>query len=111
MSPLAGNYLDIPGYVVFWVLFGVALGLFAWRLYFLLRLLRLGRPANRFDRPVYRLLNMVKVSLTQSSNLKFLTLKDPAALGHALMFWGLGVFLSAISSSSVWGRDSAFRGY
>ena len=44
MSPLANSYLGIPGYVLFWVLFAVALGLFVQRLVLLIRLLRLGRP-------------------------------------------------------------------
>jgi Fe-S oxidoreductase len=95
MSPLAENYLGIPGYVIFWLLFVIALGLFIQRVCLLIRLLRLGRPENRFDRLAYRFLNMLAVAFTQWSNLKTLTLKDPAAIGHALMFWGLGLFLIA----------------
>ncbi len=93
MSPVTGNFLGIPGYVIFWVLFAAALGLFIQRVYFLVRLLRLGRPENRFDHPARRFANALKVVFTQSSNLKNLTLKDPAALGHAFMFWGLGIFV------------------
>lgn len=95
MSPVAESYLGIPGYVIFWVLFAVALALFIQRVYLLIRLLKLGKPENRFDRIGYRFMNMVGVAFTQRSNLKTLTLKDPASIGHALMFWGLGIFFIA----------------
>ena len=92
MSPVSESYFGIPGYIIFWLLFVVALGLFIQRASLLLRLLKLGRPENRFDRLTYRFINMLAVAFTQSSNLKSLTLKDPAALGHAIMFWGLMIF-------------------
>ncbi len=57
-----------------------------------MRLLKLGRPENRFDRLSYRITNMLVTAITQSSNLKSLTAKDPAALGHTLMLWGLIIF-------------------
>jgi Fe-S oxidoreductase len=92
VSPLAENYLGIPGYVIFWLLFAIALGLFVQRVSFLIRLLRLGRPENRFDRLAYRFTKMLAVAFTQASNLKTLTFKDPASIGHAFMFWGLVLF-------------------
>ena len=55
MSPLVNSYLGIPGYVLFWVLFAVALGLFVQRLLLLIRLLRLGRPERRSDRLRHRI--------------------------------------------------------
>jgi Fe-S oxidoreductase len=92
MSPVAENYLGIPGYVVFWLLFAIALGLFIQRVCLLIRLLKLGRPENRFDRLAYRFVNMLAVAFTQRSNLKTITLQDPASVGHAFMFWGLILF-------------------
>ncbi len=92
ISPAAENYMGIPGYAIFWVLFAVALGLFLQRVWLLLRLLKLGKQENRFDHPVRRLLSMAGTVLTQSTNFKTLTLRDPASIGHALMFWGLGFF-------------------
>ncbi len=92
MSPVAENYWVVSGYVIFWVLFAVAIGLFAQRACFLVRLLKLGRPDNRFDRLAYRSLSTLGSVFTQSGNLKNLTLKDPAALGHSIMFWGLMMF-------------------
>ena len=54
MSPLSGHYWGVPGFLIFWILFVVAFGLFARRLYFLFRLIRLGKPENRFDKIVTR---------------------------------------------------------
>lgn len=93
MSPTADSYLGVPGYVLFWVLFGIALALFLWRVVFLVRLLRLGKPDRRFDRPLYRISRMLAIPIGQVSNLKHLRPRDLAPLGHAVMFWGLGVFL------------------
>jgi hypothetical protein len=50
VSPVSATYGGIPGYVIFWVLFAIAVGLFAQRAYFLFRLMRLGKQENRFDR-------------------------------------------------------------
>ncbi len=93
MSPVAASYINIPGYVIFWILFAIALGLFVQRIYFLIRLLKLGRSENRFDHLAYRLLKMLRTALSQSSNLKSFALRDPAPIAHSLMFWGLGLFV------------------
>ncbi|GAI02163.1 unnamed protein product, partial [marine sediment metagenome] len=37
MSPVSMSYLGIPGYVIFWVLFALAVGLLLHRLYKLWR--------------------------------------------------------------------------
>ena len=46
MSPVSATYWGIPGYVIFWVLFAIAFGLFSQRFYFLFRLMRLGKPGE-----------------------------------------------------------------
>jgi Fe-S oxidoreductase len=111
MSPLAGSYLS---YVVFWLLLAIALGFFLRRAVLLLRLLKLGRPENRFDRLVYRFFNVLGTFVTQSSNLKSFTIKDPAALGHSLMLWGLMIFgvyyLIFIGLGAGFGLSSVFNG-
>ncbi len=84
---------SIPGYIIFWVLFAIAFFLFVQRVYVLYRLVRMGRKENRFDRLVFRIFSMLRVALTQSSNLKSITFRDLAPIGHSLMFWGLGIFL------------------
>jgi Fe-S oxidoreductase len=94
MSPLAENYLGIPGYALFWVLFVIALGFFIQRVYLLVCLLRLGRPEDRFDRLLFRFASMVTITLTQWCGIKSINQKDLAGIGHAFMFWGLVLFLA-----------------
>ena len=93
MSPTSATYLGIPGYAIFWVLFLIAFGLFAQRVYFLFRLMRLGKPENRFDKMWQRFKNMVSEVVTQRCSLKSVTRKDLAGIGHAMLFWGFSLFL------------------
>ncbi|MBP1731738.1 MAG: hypothetical protein H6Q55_2167 [Deltaproteobacteria bacterium] len=93
MSPVSATYWGIPGYVIFWVLFVVAVGLFAQRAYFLFRLLRLGKPENRFDRIGERIKTMLVEVVPQWCSLKTVTGKDLSGIGHALLFWGFSLFL------------------
>jgi Fe-S oxidoreductase len=92
MSPVSESYLSVPEYVIFWLLFVLASSLFIQRASLLVRLLKLGRPENRFDRLTHRIINALAAFISQSTNLKSFTIKDPAALGHTLMFWGLMIF-------------------
>ncbi len=93
MSPVSATYLGIPGYAIFWILFAIAFGLFSQRLYFLFRLMRLGKPENRFDRMGQRIKAMLFEVVPQWCNLKTVTRKDLAGIGHALLFWGFSLFL------------------
>jgi Fe-S oxidoreductase/nitrate reductase gamma subunit len=93
VSPVSATYWGIPGYVIFWVLFAIAAGLFAQRLYFLFRLMRLGKQENRFDRIGQRIKTMLVEVVPQWCNLKTVTRKDFAGIGHALLFWGFSLFL------------------
>jgi Fe-S oxidoreductase len=94
MLPLAEIYLGIPGYVVFWVLFAIALVLFIQRVYLLIRLLKLGKPENRFDRLLFRFSSMAATTFTQWCGIRSINQKDWAGIGHAFMFWGLVLFLA-----------------
>ena len=93
MSPVSATYWGIPGYAIFWVLFAIAFALFAWRLRFLFRLMRLGKQENRFDRIGQRIKTMLVEVVPQWCNLKTVTRKDIAGIGHALLFWGFSLFL------------------
>jgi Fe-S oxidoreductase len=93
VSPVSETYWGIPGYVIFWVLFVVAVGLFAQRAYFLFRLMRLGKPENRFDRIGERIKTMLIEVVPQWCSLKTVTGKDLSGIGHALLFWGFSLFL------------------
>jgi len=92
VSPVSTTYWGIPGYVIFWVLFAIAFGLFAQRAYFLFRLLRLGKPENRFDSIGQRIKAMLVELVPQWCTLKTVTRKDRAGIGHALFFWCFALF-------------------
>jgi hypothetical protein len=89
MSPVAG----IPGFVIFWALFLIGVALFIRRAYLLVRLLKLGRAENRFDRLPYRVFHTAIVTMSQWCNLRSLKKGDYAGIGHAFMFWGFCFFL------------------
>jgi len=92
VSPVSATYWGIPGYVIFWVLFAIAFGLFAQRFYFLFRLMRLGKQENRFDRIGERIKSMLVEVVPQWCTLKTVTRKDLAGIGHALLFWCFSLF-------------------
>ncbi len=79
--------------VIFWLLFAVALGVFANRAFTLYRLVMLGQPEDRFDRPGTRLKVMLWNIFPQRCSLKSIRAGDFAGLGHALIFWGFLLFL------------------
>jgi Fe-S oxidoreductase len=93
VSPASATYWGIPGYVIFWALFAIAIGLFVQRAYFLFRLMRLGKPENRFDRIGQRIKTMLVEVVPQWCSLKTVTGKDLSGIGHALLFWGFSLFL------------------
>ena len=93
MSPVSATYLGISGYVIFWAMFLVTMGLFVPRTYLLYRLMCLGKQENRFDRMGERFRNMLFTVIPQWCTLKSVTGKDFAGIGHALMFWGFSFFL------------------
>ncbi len=92
MSPVNTTYWGISGYVFFWVLFVIAFGLFAQRLYLLFRLVRLGKHERRFNRMGYRIISTLAMIFSQWCSLKNVNRKDRAGIGHAFMFWGFGLF-------------------
>ncbi|GAH22775.1 unnamed protein product, partial [marine sediment metagenome] len=93
MSPVSATYWGIPGYAIFWVLFAIAAGLFAQRLYFLFRLMRLGKQENRFDRIGQRIKTMLVEVVPQWCNLKSVSRQDLAGVGHAILVWGFLLIL------------------
>jgi Fe-S oxidoreductase len=93
MSPVSTTYWGVSGYIIFWLMFAVAVGLFGIRLNFLYRLLSLGKGENRFDRMGERIKNVFFEVIPQWCSLRSVTGKDLAGIGHALMFWGFSCFL------------------
>ncbi len=93
MSPVSMTYGGISGYIIFWVLFAVGFGLFAQRVYFLSRFILLGREENRFDKKVYRMIYMVFMTIAQWCNLRNVTRKDLAGIGHTILAVGFLLLL------------------
>ena len=93
MSPVSESVWGISGYIIFWVLFAIAIALFSQRVYFLYRLMRLGREENRSDNMGQRVKAMLFEVIPQWCNLKSVTKGDFAGIGHALLFWGFSLFL------------------
>jgi Fe-S oxidoreductase len=93
MSPVSATYFGISGYVIFWVMFAITMGLFLPRMLVLYKLMLLGKPENRFDRIGERIKNTLATVIPQWCTLKSVTAKDLAGIGHAVMFWGFSFFL------------------
>jgi Fe-S oxidoreductase/nitrate reductase gamma subunit len=99
MIPTTANLGPIPGWLVLWAVFLIALGLFAWRVVFLIRLLRLGRSDNRFDRIPQRLKRVLVYVFGQRR-----LLDEPlVGIPHVLIFYGFLVFLMATSGMLLQG--------
>ncbi len=114
MSPVSATYWGIPGYAIFWVFFAIAFSLFVLKVFFLLRLMRLGKHENRFDKIGQRIRNMLIEVVPQRCNLKSVTKKDLAGIGHAFIFWGFMFFLISyivfIGLGEGFGLHSIFMG-
>jgi len=93
MSPISMSYLGIPGYVIFWVLFALAVGLFLRRMYQLLRYMLLGQSVGGFGHLIKRVFNTIVNVFGQWCQLKNLTAKNRASLGHVFMAWGFLIYI------------------
>ncbi|MDP2729699.1 MAG: (Fe-S)-binding protein [Dehalococcoidales bacterium] len=83
----------IPGYVIFWGVTLLAAGFFLNRIFQLRRYMFLGKKPAGFGETLKRGFDSFWISLTQWCQLKNLTAKDRASIGHALMFWGFVTFV------------------
>jgi Fe-S oxidoreductase len=107
-----------PGYLLFWGLFAVAFGLFLSRIVLLARILRMGRAESSHAAWAA---GMVGKVLLQLCNLKKLKRSDLAGIGHALLFWGFGLFFISYllfigigAGLGVWGHvesTTAWKAY
>ena len=93
MSPVSATYWGISGYIIFWVLFTLAVGLFLRRMFQLGRYLSLGRGEGGFGLMVRRLLTTAIEVLGQWCQFKNVTTKDRASIGHVFMAWGFFIFI------------------
>jgi Fe-S oxidoreductase len=86
------TYLGIPGYAIFWSLTALALSLFCYRIYQLIRYLSLGRKEEKFGQKGRRALGTLVTILVHWDQLKNFTLKDRAGIIHAVFPLGFLVF-------------------
>lgn len=85
--------LPTTGKIFLLLLIGVTSYAFFQRARFLIRLLKLGKEENRFDRPWARLRYALGQVLLQRCVLKNVTKNDLSGLGHMLIFYGFCLFV------------------
>jgi len=99
MIPTTLKLGSVPGWAFLWILFLAAVGIFAWRAVYLVRLLRLGRAENRFDQIGSRLKRVLVYVFGQRR-----ILHEPlVGIPHAFIFYGFVVFLLATSGMLLQG--------
>jgi Fe-S oxidoreductase len=85
--------------IIFSLLFICAFSLFFYSIRRIISYLKLGLPENRFENPLERIKNVLKIGLGQSK-----ILRDPVAgLIHVMIFWGFLLFLTAVLESMIQG--------
>jgi len=76
--------MGLLGKAVFIVILAISLGLFAWAVSRRMRVLWLGQPENRFDRPAQRVKSLLVYVIGQRK-----VIEDPyPGLMHVFIFWG-----------------------
>ena len=90
----------VPAWIAVYGLSFAGFAVAAWAAYRrVFRLVLMGRPSGRFDRPVRRLLGAVPLVFGQRKVLQSVSLRrDRAGIAHAVIFWG---FLSFVASYLV----------
>jgi len=99
MIPTTAKLGLVPGWAVLWLFFLVAVGIFARRVVFLIRLLKLGRAENRFDHIPER----VKRVLIYVFGQRRLLDEPLVGIPHVLIFYGFLVFLMSTSGMLLQG--------
>ena len=99
MIPTTAKLGPLPAWVILWAVSLTAVGLFAWRVIFLIRLLRLGRPEKRWDRIPQRIKQVLIYVFGQRR-----LLDEPlVGIPHILIFYGFLVFLMATTGMLLQG--------
>lgn len=112
MVPPSGFLGIAPTWVVLYglslIAFGAAAALTYRRVF---RLVMLGRPANRFDQPIRRIVGVIPLVFGQTKVMqRFSIRRDRAGLAHFFIFWGFISFTASyivfIFGDAVWPRFS-----
>lgn len=91
MNPVSS--MGVTGYILFWGLTAIAAGIFAHRGYQLFRYLSLGRTDEKLGHLGRRALTTIGHFLIQQCQLKNITRRDRAGIGHMFMAWGFSLFV------------------
>ncbi len=94
-DPVNITILGLPGNGVLWFLTVLAFGVFGWRAYQLVSLLRSARPENRFDQLGQRIQLFVTHVLVQ----KRIFNERSIGWAHFVIFWGCVVYVTCL----IWG--------
>src|SRR3990172_10652374 len=103
MTPTHQLYGVVPGRIIFYVAIVLALVLFARRVVYLYRLLRLGKPVTRVDRVAQRLRGVLTHVLGQGRLLKDFW----PGLMHFTIFWGFVIL--TLGTIEFFGRGVSDR--
>ena len=99
MVPTAQFYGPVPAWVFLWLAVALSLGIFAYRVRILYRLLRLGQPENRFDRIPDRISSFIVDVILQRR-----VAEDRwTGMAHVFIFWGFLVLLLSTANLFVEG--------
>jgi len=92
MNPVSN--LGGAGYVIFWGVTLFAAAIFLFRGYYLLKLLSLGRDADKPQHIVRKTLGALGHFIVQECQFKNIRKKDRAGIGHLFMAWGFLLFVT-----------------
>jgi len=95
MDPVKTTLLGLPGVAALWLLTLVAFGVFAFRIWQLIGLLRQGRYENRFDHLGQRVGHVIKHVLWQPRIFN----ERGIGLPHFLIFWGFVIYATCFNWS------------
>ncbi len=110
MSPLDMSCYGISGRIIFWAVSSLALGLFLRRIRQLLAVLRRGRAEKRVKHISTRLLTVASHVLGQLPQLRSLSSRDLAGLGHGLIAWGFFIFIGYYCLFIIIGDGLGYEG-
>jgi Fe-S oxidoreductase len=99
MDPVKISIFGLPGVLVLWLLAVVAFGVFAYRIWQLVGLLRQGRYEDRFDQLGRRLGHLIKHVLLQPRIFN----ERSIGLPHFLIFWGFVIYATCFNWALVRG--------
>jgi Fe-S oxidoreductase len=93
MDPVNVTFFGLPGVVLLWGLTVLAFGIFGWRIFKLIGLLRKGRAEDRRDHLSKRVLHFVKHVFLQPRIFN----ERSIGLPHFLIFWGFVVYATCFN--------------